>query len=165
MEKKKLKQAEIKNGKICLEGKVVDAEILGLSIIREDAVTIDDERGKFKDVNYERVPKGTNAQVLGKLTKIWAAHQGPELEKDYYPILYLKIKELTPYAQKNIEGFYDNLSARARNLLGRCNVKTPADLSKFTKDEMLSAYKNAGKVTVNELRQKILLPAGLDYQK
>ncbi|GAG32501.1 unnamed protein product, partial [marine sediment metagenome] len=61
---KNLKKAEIKNGKICLEGKVIDAKFLTLTVERR--------------ADLPNAPRKANAYVMGKGYP--------------YPVLYLNIK-------------------------------------------------------------------------
>ncbi len=148
--KKELKQAKIINGKICLEDEVKDFQILGLSVT--DCI----------ENIAENAPKKADAYVLGK-----GYGDIPSIENDFYgnriyPVLYLHIQEAAPYEQKRISDF--NLSRRARGLLRRHCVEIVGQLADVREEELLR-YKNAGKKTINEIRNKILLPGRLDYKK
>jgi hypothetical protein len=125
METKELKRAEIKNGKICLEGKVVEADLLELISIRsnrpyylelEKALQFDYEINKrekeFKErkkdilgVKEEQLelidgykPKTANAYVIGKPSPIYNDELRNIMSTNQcvIPILYLRIKEENP---------------------------------------------------------------------
>lgn len=91
MEIERLKQAEIKEGKIYLEGRVIDADLLKLCIIEgAHENPKDPEKTKYiiEEIS-EKKPEGADAYIFGGFINLPSASW---VGTDYYPILYLKIK-------------------------------------------------------------------------
>lgn len=90
--KMELKEAKIKNGKICLEGRVVDVDLLDLKIITFPSF----RRKEIEDciaADYNK-PEGANAYVRGEPILSGPSDNGIfGSPVDYHPVLYLKIKE------------------------------------------------------------------------
>lgn len=95
-----LKQAKIENGKICLDGKVIEADLMCLGITRKESIShyrsryglsIDLKKAEaeieklFREHIQIRAPAQTNAYIVGERR----CFDGLDL---YFPILYLKIK-------------------------------------------------------------------------
>ena len=81
-----LKRLEIKDGKFCLDGKVVDAEILGLGIITRSW----DSSEPIHEVVKRHVAGNVNAYYLGKSQSVKPEGWGSE---EQTPTLYLHIKQ------------------------------------------------------------------------
>jgi len=79
----KLKLISVKEGKFCLEGKVVDADILGLDIIPCMGF---DTPESLKETIEKQKPEGADAYGLGK------RYSTQSLSGDYVPILYVRVK-------------------------------------------------------------------------
>jgi len=95
----RLKKASIKKGKICLEGRVVKADILKLSIIEIDLTPRDDEKAQKEEIERgirKYKPKKANAYVAGRATiDCGSGAMGMQMPDEYKcPVLYLRIKNL-----------------------------------------------------------------------
>ena len=96
-----LKQAKIENGKICLDGKVIEADLMYLGITRKGGITNHPSFGvvywrrkedprteiekSFKEHILIRAPAWANAYIVGERN----CFDGLDY---YYSVLYLKIK-------------------------------------------------------------------------
>lgn len=89
-----LRKAEIKNGKICLEGKVIEAELIGLGMATQSSD--DSSKNEFniekEDLLFLEVPENANAFIIGKKEEFRSTFHRYFIvgSETVYPVLYLK---------------------------------------------------------------------------